>query len=669
MHDDHSPHQRVPGALRRLTVLVAVLALVVPGAALTADAADGPTFTFSGGGFGHSVGLSQFGAYGMSRAGYSWQEIMTHYFTGASPGQVGPQLAATPIWVNLMTEQSAVTLTVQPIGPAPVAVTFTSTAGLTVAQPGEAVTITRRADGTCRVVTPAGTLDGPCTIDVEWDGSIDSPSTALVLGGCSLVNWNLTSGSRLQPCTYARGGIRIRPDNDTNTVNLSLEIDMEDYVLGISEMPNFWGTSGGAAALQAQAVAARSYAYARIVQRGEPDARPWCWCQVYDTPVDQNYVGWGHGTQEWVDAVTSTAGQVMTHPSRVIAGELVPIETFYASSTFGATEDSENGFTAYVPYLRSVDDHWAVLPDVGNSNATWTRTLTGSTIATALPGLTSVTDLAITKCSTTGAALEITFSGSGGPRTFKTRDLRSLLSLRSMQVVSVTTPTGVTNCSGGGGAPVTTTTTVPATTTTTIPETTTTVPETTTTVPETTTTTTVPTTGSCPTLDPERLADLLGSSTILRQGSRGKAVRQLELFLLTMGYTDITPDRAFDSQTSAAVKAFQDDRGLYVDGWVGSRTRGEIALIAAAAGHTGILDATDRLLTAGASGADVRDLQHLLALLGFDPGPTDGKFGTRTTTALRSFQQAQRLLADGLFGARSRAALADVFGFASTRCP
>jgi peptidoglycan hydrolase-like protein with peptidoglycan-binding domain len=196
------------------------------------------------------------------------------------------------------------------------------------------------------------------------------------------------------------------------------------------------------------------------------------------------------------------------------------------------------------------------------------------------------------------------------------------------------------HCSGGGGAPVTTTTVPEVTsttvTTTTVPEVPTTVPETTTTTIPETTTTTVPTMGSCPTIDPERLTDLLGSNTILRQGSRGRAVRQLELFLLTMGYTDITPDRAFDSQTRAAVKAFQDDRGLPVDGKVGSRTRGEIALIAAAAGHAGILDATDRLLTAGASGADVRDLQHLLALLGFDPGPTDGRFRTHDDGCARS---------------------------------
>jgi len=658
MRHAYFPHSSPGSTRQRLLLVLTVLVLAVVALPLTATAAADPSITLAGGGFGHSVGMSQFGAYGMARSGYSWQEIMEHYFTGSSPAEVDPELASKPIWVNLTTEKATLGLTVTSIGTPAAAATLTSTAGQITAQPGETLTVTRRADGTCRTTTPAGTLDGPCTIDLEWNGWDDSPTSALVLDGCSLVNWNLASGGRLQPCTYARGGMRIRPDNNTNTVNLSLEIDMEDYVLGVSEMPNFWGTTGGQAALEAQAVAARSYAYAKVIQRGDPANRPWCWCQVFDTTVDQNYVGWGHGTQEWGNAVAATTGQVMTHPSRTVAGKLVPIETFYSSSTFGWTEDSENGFTAYVPYLRSVDDHWAILPEVGNSNATWTRTMTGSALAAALPGMGTVTDARVTKCSTTGAALEIVFSGSGGPRTYKTRDLRGLLSLRSMQVLSVTSPTGTTSCAdSSGGSPTTTTTVAQTTTTTTAPQTT-------------TTTTTLPvTTGdACTAIAPDNLPKLLSSNAILRIGSRGQAVRELELFLLAMGYSPMTPDRTFGSRTAGAVKAFQDDRGLTVDGMVGSRTRGEIALIATAAAHIGILDATNELLAAGARGSDVRDLQHLLASLGFDPGPKDGVYGAQTTNAVRAFQQAKKLLVDGLFGARSWNALARQFGLDPTVC-
>ena len=69
--------------------------------------------------------------------------------------------------------------------------------------------------------------------------------TAVVLGGCTLPNWNDPSGTVYQPCTYARGGLRIRPDDNSNTIHLSVEIDIESYVLGISESPYFWGSTGG----------------------------------------------------------------------------------------------------------------------------------------------------------------------------------------------------------------------------------------------------------------------------------------------------------------------------------------------------------------------------------------------------------------------------------------
>lgn len=451
MQDGH------PDAGRRRALVAGVLAIVFAVLPAFPAVAAEPTFTLEGGGFGHSVGMSQFGAYGMSREGYTWEEIMTHYFTGATPADVSASLSSQPIWVNLTMEQQVLSLTVRSIGSGPNSpVTVTSTAGSVVVTSGQTVTVTRLDNGKCRVEAPGGTFNGPCTIDAEWDGFSGSPTAAVILDGCTLMNWNLTTGSQLQPCTYARGGLRIRPDNNTNKVNLSVEIDMEDYVLGISEMPYFWSDSGGMAALEAQAVAARSYAYSKVLARAAPEDRPWCWCSIYDTTVDQSYVGWGHGTQAWIDAVRNTAGKVMNHPSAAAGGQLVPIPTYYSSSTFGWTENSEDGFTSSVPYLRSVDDHWSQLPGIGNSHARWTRQYSGSQLAAKLPGMSTVTGLAITKCSTTGAALEITFQGSGGPRAYKTRDLRGLLSLKSMQVFNVGAPDlGTPPCAGpeGGSAP------------------------------------------------------------------------------------------------------------------------------------------------------------------------------------------------------------------------
>ncbi|HUU62248.1 MAG TPA: SpoIID/LytB domain-containing protein, partial [Acidimicrobiia bacterium] len=413
------------------------------------------TFTFQGGGWGHVVGLSQYGAYGMAREGYSWEEILTHYFTGASPGDADPALLATPIWVGLAQEQSRLRLTVVPTGAAPASpVTFTLGGAALVASSGDTVVVEPLANGRCRLRGPAGSLEGPCSIDAEWDGWEAKPTTAVQFEGCSLPDWNAPGGTVWKPCRYARGGLRVRPDNDTATVNLSLQIGIEDYILGISESPYAWGTTGGQAALEAQAAASRSYALYRVLWRGDPASRPWCWCQLYDTTADQFYAGWGHGTQPWLDAVAATAGKVMLHPSETRNGALVPIQTVYGSSTFGWTENSENSFTAPVAYLRAVDDHWSTLPEVGNPKARWSVSFTAAGLASRLPGLSTVTGARVTRCSETGAALEITFTGEGGPRAFSTRDLRSRLSLPSLQVINVgAPPSGAPACSGFALAP------------------------------------------------------------------------------------------------------------------------------------------------------------------------------------------------------------------------
>jgi peptidoglycan hydrolase-like protein with peptidoglycan-binding domain len=67
-----------------------------------------------------------------------------------------------------------------------------------------------------------------------------------------------------------------------------------------------------------------------------------------------------------------------------------------------------------------------------------------------------------------------------------------------------------------------------------------------------------------------------------------------------------------------------------------------------------------RLLKVGARGEDVRQLQQALAAGGFDPGPADGVFGSRTRAAIRAFQASQGLVADGVIGINTRRALVDL---------
>ena len=116
-------------------------------------------------------------------------------------------------------------------------------------------------------------------------------------------------------------------------------------------------------------------------------------------------------------------------------------------------------------------------------------------------------------------------------------------------------------------------------------------------------------------------------------------------------------DGVFGQRTTAGVRAFQDARGLAIDGVVGARTKGELASLHSAATSGSILAADGSLLARGVSSATVRALQAVLDLLGFDPGPIDGHFGPLTGQAVMSFQERHDLTVDGIVGEQSRAQL------------
>jgi peptidoglycan hydrolase-like protein with peptidoglycan-binding domain len=199
--------------------------------------------------------------------------------------------------------------------------------------------------------------------------------------------------------------------------------------------------------------------------------------------------------------------------------------------------------------------------------------------------------------------------------------------------------------------------------------TTTTAPVTTTTVPVTTTTTVPATAPSCPALDLS-IDALLSQQRVLRYGSQGADVADVQRLLHALAHYDGAADGIFGQKTTSAVRSFQDARGLTVDGVIGSRTRGELASLHLAATGGAILTSSGSLLGRGVSGATVQALQGILAMLGFNPGPVDGQFGSRTSQAVLLFQQSRNLTADGIVGAQSRAALTEALslqGFVS--CP
>ncbi len=152
-----------------------------------------------------------------------------------------------------------------------------------------------------------------------------------------------------------------------------------------------------------------------------------------------------------------------------------------------------------------------------------------------------------------------------------------------------------------------------------------------------------------------RLSALSPASPVFRRGDRGPAVTEIRqrLALLGLGEEHPADPEQFDEALDRAVRAFQQQRGLSVDGAVGSAT---YRVLDEARWRLG-----DRLLTYTPgnllAGDDVVALQQRLLDLGFKVGRVDGRFGHQTELAVREFQRNVGVPPDGTCGPATLKAL------------
>jgi peptidoglycan hydrolase-like protein with peptidoglycan-binding domain len=130
---------------------------------------------------------------------------------------------------------------------------------------------------------------------------------------------------------------------------------------------------------------------------------------------------------------------------------------------------------------------------------------------------------------------------------------------------------------------------------------------------------------------------------ILRQGSSGETVRQLQQALQGLGYDPGAIDGHFGSRTESAVKAFQGAKGIAVDGIVGDITWLNIDEA----------DMSNPTIRRGSTGNPVRRAQKRLTLGGYDTNGVDGVFGADTGAAVTRFQADRALTVDGVVGPRT----------------
>jgi peptidoglycan hydrolase-like protein with peptidoglycan-binding domain len=134
------------------------------------------------------------------------------------------------------------------------------------------------------------------------------------------------------------------------------------------------------------------------------------------------------------------------------------------------------------------------------------------------------------------------------------------------------------------------------------------------------------------------------------QSFAGPKVAAVQVALKRIGLYTATVDGVRGPMTKSAIVRFQRRRGLAVDGVVGPQTR-------SAFGKRGRPAFGSRTMKRGDRGWDVAAMQYILARRGYPPGAIDAVFGPMTDAALRNFQQALGLSADGLAGPATIAGL------------
>ena len=426
--------------LRNILLTFILGITLVPAGPAVAQTTD-PTFTITGSGWGHMVGMSQYGARALAEGGSTASQITGYYYANTTVQSIPAVVPAAnfivsdpdPLWIGFLQNRTSFNFRVDGAG----------SAGLCKANDGEGVCPTQfAAAGETWEFRALG--GGACQF-FKAGVAVGNPGTCQ-----AAITWDFAAGTKIFSIdngrTYARGVIRIRPAGDG--FHVVLEIGIEPYLYGLGEMPSDWHPQ----ALQAQAIAARSYGVRQAIRYGPAEnfdvsRQTACWCHMYSTIVDQAYVGWSKEAdqfgQNWVAAVQATTGQVVTHP---LAPDYSIIIAYYASSTGGHTDSNVEGLghTTPLPYLVPTPDPYSIAPAAKNPFASWTVTFTGSQIATAV-GLTTVTGVEVTGRNLSGTVSQVTIAGTlNGQETVITRGgrtFRTALGMRSTMY----------NISGGSG--------------------------------------------------------------------------------------------------------------------------------------------------------------------------------------------------------------------------
>jgi len=358
-----SPLVRIVAELAALSV---VFSLAVPAPAWAEISIQAiPDFVFNGSGWGHGIGMSQYGAQGYAIKGWTAEEIITHYFQGSDLGTVSGKRIKVYLDPNAGWGDAGYTRQCWTIRP--------GYAGGKLKING-----TEYPDGAYKFTASGNSI-------VVSGGSIGSPMTFTGEVKVDPVGGNppllqVVEGTGVYGSAYVRHRGFIRLTASAGKIRLIGDLAMEEYIKGV--IPRESRASWKPAALEAQAIAARSYAYASTT--------------VLCTPASQAYGGHSKGSDRTKpdystgeQTSTNAAADATANRYAMYGGEV--IKTYFSSSMGGSTANIEDSwsYSAPKPYYTGVPSPYEAL--AGCPNQSWTVQMDGLTLAGRLKGSSSVT--------------------------------------------------------------------------------------------------------------------------------------------------------------------------------------------------------------------------------------------------------------------------------------
>jgi SpoIID/LytB domain protein len=346
---------------RKIATPLLVLAV---GMLFAAPAQAGVNWIVKGHGFGHGVGMSQYGAYGFAKHGREYRSILAHYYRGTRLERLqGPRV----VRVLLDVAGGEVGFS---------GATSACGRSLSAARRYEA----HRSGGGVRLRTAGGRPLANCGRTLRAAGS----------------GWISIGGERY------RGALEVVPtESDAGSLNVVNAIAIDQYLKGV--IPNESPASWPQAALRAQAVAARSYALSVQVDGNGFD--------LYDTVASQVYEGMASEAASTNAAAEATKGEVLMY-----GGEIA--ETYFSACSGGHTESVQNVFFGpAVPYLVGVPDPY----DYYCPLHTWTLRFSGAQISAKLGGYLSgrLKRIAVTKRGVSPRIVQARLYGTAGVSTIR----------------------------------------------------------------------------------------------------------------------------------------------------------------------------------------------------------------------------------------------------------